>query len=102
MISCCDDVPPKVPDSILSYGFDWNQWLAGGENITGTPVIIVPSDLTLNPNEGQTTGVVTNVVTFWLGGGSPGAVDTVTCQVTTTLGNVIEASFDLSIKYTSC
>ena len=101
-MECCSTIPAKKPDAILDYQFNWQQYyLQPGEVIEGTPNIIVPSDLTLNPN-GEAITVAFGVVTFWLGGGSPGANDLVTCEITTNQGRTAEASFVLPIRNRGC
>lgn len=89
-------IPPKDPGATLDYQVDWTAWLAVGETIQGTPVVTVDTGLTLNP-EGKTTTVAAGKVTFWLAGGTAGAVYTVVCQITTSQGRTDQRSFRLAV-----
>ncbi len=68
----------KDPDATLDYGFDWTDWLAGGESIATWTV-------TVNGVTKEAEDRVGPVVTVWVSGGTPGpsSIATITCAITT-------------------
>lgn len=93
-------MPPKDPEAILDYQFDWRQWMQPDEVIVGNPVVTAEG-LNLNPN-GHFTLVINNVVTFWLSGGISGGEYPVSCLITTNQGRTDERSFILNVTPRTC
>ena len=67
----------KDPSAVLDYIFDWSAWL-GADTITGTPVITVPTGITLASQSNTPT-----TVTAWLSGGTAGTPYAVACKIVT-------------------
>lgn len=67
----------KDPGALKDYIFDWTTWI-GADTITGTPVITVPTGITL-ASQSNTA----KAVTVWLSGGTTGQTYQVACKITT-------------------
>lgn len=82
--------PPKDPDEILDYSFDWSRVL-DGDTISAS-VWTVPTGLT-----SVTTSKTPTTTTVWLGGGTLGGAYTLTNRVTTAGSRVFERSASIRI-----
>jgi hypothetical protein len=81
----------KDPDAILDYTWDWTQWLAQGEAITGHTVI-VPTGITLD-----SSATDAGYVTAWIRGGTNGQTYSVTCRIVTDQGRTDDRSISLYV-----
>ncbi len=68
----------KDPDARLDYSFDWADWLQAGELIESHVVTVSGVTKDSDTRSGA-------IVTAWVSGGTaiPGAVASITCQITT-------------------
>ncbi|GGR51974.1 phage fiber-tail adaptor protein [Streptomyces roseolus] len=82
----------KDPQAVLDWMFDWSNWLAAGESISGTPVVTVDSGLTKDSQSNTTTKV-----TCWLSGGTLGATYKVACRITTNQGRTDERTIAIRV-----
>lgn len=82
----------KDPQAVLDWAFDWTNWLATGETITGTPTITVESGLTKDSQSNTTTKV-----TVWLSGGTLATTYKVACRITTNQGRTDERTIGIRI-----
>lgn len=88
-----NQIPPKDPTAVLDYQFYWGAWLASGESITATN-IVVPPGITL-----QSQPVVSGaMVTFWLAGGTAGVTYLIQCEIQTSQGRTDSRSFNLQVQ----
>lgn len=81
----------KDPDAVLDYRWDWSPWLADGETITASQVI-VPSGITANSNSNDTTSA-----TVWLAGGSVGETYSVTNRITTSESRIDDRTMHIAV-----
>jgi hypothetical protein len=72
--------PPKDPDAVLDYGWDWSEWLAVGETITSRTVTVT-TGITKDSDSASPTAVVA-----WLSGGTDGEYYEATCHIVTSEG----------------
>lgn len=82
----------KDPDAILDYGFDWSQWLGGGEQITSSTMFASPG---INVNSSSNT---TTSATVWLSGGTAGFPYTVTNRITTNQGRTDDRTITIRVQ----
>lgn len=82
----------KDPQAVLDWAFDWTNWLAVGETISGTPVVTVDSGLVKDSQSNTATKV-----TVWLSGGVLGATYEVACRITTNQGRTDERTIGIRI-----
>ena len=82
----------KDPQAVLDWAFDWSNWLATSEQISGTPTITVESGLTKDSQSNTT-----NKVTVWLSGGTLGEVYRVSCRITTNQGRTDERTIGIRV-----
>lgn len=82
----------KDPQAVLDWAFDWSNWLAPGEVISGTPVVTVDSGLVKDSQ--SNTG---SRVTVWLSGGTSGTTYKVACRVTTDQGRTDERTIGIRV-----
>lgn len=92
-IPLTNTIPPKSPDAVLDYAFDWSAWLATNETITSATVA-VPTGITLS----QPASVSGGVVTFWLSGGAANNGYSIACEVVTSQGRTDSRSFYLQVQ----
>jgi len=85
----------KDPEAVLDYGFDWQEWLEGGETPERilTHTITVPPEMTLDRSE-EADGVIA----VWLSGGLGGKTYRVECKISTNRGRVDERSIWIKIE----
>ncbi|MFV9676703.1 MAG: hypothetical protein ACNYVW_03530 [Methanosarcinales archaeon] len=76
--------PPKDPDAVLDYAFDWTEWLQASEVIT-THIISIDAGI-IKDSDSENAGIVT----VWLSGGTDGETYNVACRITTNLGRTDE------------
>ncbi len=83
--------PMKVPADVLDYSLDLRPWLAdGGDSVEACSAQFITTgisgdfEITKPPSPA-------NVLTLWLGGGTPGTIYDVRFQIATTGGRSIEA-----------
>jgi hypothetical protein len=82
----------KDPQAVLDWAFDWSNWLAASETISGTPVITVDSGLVKDSQSNTTTKV-----TVWLSGGTLGVAYKVACRITTNQGRTDERTIGIRV-----
>ena len=88
-----DSWPPKDPDEILDYLFDWTARLVLGETLSTSVMILASGTVTL--------GVATIVGTttkVWISGGVAGGVSVVTNRIVTSASRTYEKSAKLRIR----
>jgi len=81
----------KDPDDTAWYELDWSEFLSAGETITSATVS-VGAGLTLLAQTAALTSV-----SFQVSGGVAPSVVFVTCQVTTSQGNVFETTKSITV-----
>lgn len=69
--------PPKDPDSVVDYGFEWADWLSSGEVIL-TSIWLLETDIIESSN--SFTDTQTSV---FISGGDAGNVYTITNRIST-------------------
>lgn len=82
----------KDPGATLDYAFDWTDWLGTGETITASSWT-VPAGLT---NVGVTFSAYASVCR--ISGGSVNTSYTVTCQITTSDGEIDRRSMLITVE----
>ncbi len=87
-----DFVYIKDPGATLDYSFDWTDWLGTGETIASTSWT-VPAGLT---KVSETNTAYTS--TCRISGGVVSTNYTVTCQITTSTGEIDRRSLQLSVQ----
>lgn len=97
--------PPKDPNAILDYRFDWKakangtgkkNYLQTGETIVSHTVI---ADDGITVEESSVIDDSTAVV-VWISGGQVGQTYPVTCRITTSAGRTDDRTADLPIEPT--
>lgn len=86
--------PAKDANDSLDYQFDWAEFLVEGETITDATVTASPS------GELLIAGIVAGetAVTFRASEGEVGSTYTVTCEIETTAGNIVNRKATLPVK----
>lgn len=82
----------KDPGATLDYAFDWTDWLGDGETITGTSWT-VPAGLNKVSESASAYVSVCRI-----SGGTVGVNYTVTCQITTSEGEIDRRSLQLTVQ----
>lgn len=67
----------KDPSAVLDFSFDWSDWLANGETIVSS-TMIVSTGLVIDSATASLTST-----TAWLSGGTSGRAYTLTNEITT-------------------
>lgn len=70
-------MPPKDPDAVVDYDFDWTSWLQAPEVIASF-VIVAATGIVVDSSQN-----LTPKVRVWLSGGTPGIEYSVACKITT-------------------
>lgn len=95
--------PPKDPDAVLDYKFDWkaetngngdSDWLASGETIS-TRTVTVDSGITKDSDALTDTNTS---VTVWLSGGTDGADYEVACKIVTSASRTDERTAKVPVR----
>jgi len=84
-------LPPKDPDELLDYRFDWAGRLEG-DPIAGVEFQVSAGLDILDTEFDQTSA------SLWLQGGTAGETAKVTCRVRTATGRTLEHSAELPIR----
>lgn len=84
----------KDPDAILSYGFNWTEWLNG--DTIATSDWLLPSGITEDSASNTTTA--TQII---ISGGTAGTSYVVTNRITTAGGLTEDRSFTLQVRESS-
>jgi len=82
----------KDPDAVLDYQFNWESWLADGDEIESA---------TVTPESGLTvdsTAVTAGTVTAWVSGGTAGNTYDLTCHIVTTDGREDDRTIRIVVK----
>lgn len=82
----------KDPDATLDYGFDWANWLATGETITGA-VWTVPSGITKSDEDFDA-----DTTLVWLTGGTLGTNYNISCRITTSDGRIDDRTLIIKVR----
>lgn len=89
----------KDPQAVLTYTFDWAEWLPQGDTVTVCTYTIQARANDPTPLVQITTGIQGGDTTFVkLSGGSVNKVYTVTCNVTTQDGLVDRRNFRVKVE----
>lgn len=84
----------KDPDSTLDYGIDWGPWLEPvSDTITASTWTAESGIEIVDDAEFTTTRTV-----VWLRGGTAGETYTVTNQVTTAGGRIVDRSIKIKVR----
>ena len=85
----------KDPNAKRKYSINWTRWLASQsvDEVIDDSEWIVPSGLN-KIDEGFTS----KITTIWLTGGTEGATYTVVNRITTSVGQIQDASFELFVE----
>jgi len=73
-----ETMPPKHPNAVKDYDFDWSAWLPAGDAIASYTVAVDPGITIASDSQ---SGAVVKV---WLSGGTDTTVYGVRCTITTT------------------
>lgn len=83
----------KDPDSVRWATWDWTDWLADGESVTGA---------TITTTGGITAGTPSYsgglVVTCLISGGTVGTAASATCRITTSTGQTEDWTLNFNIR----
>lgn len=74
------------PGDVLDHAVSFTSWLDTGDALTGSPVVVVQSGLTLTPSGRPAPAIAGADVVFWLSGGVSGTTYNVELTVATTGG----------------
>lgn len=81
----------KDPNDVLDYQWDWSAWLADGETIQ-TSTVLVPDGITNDSDSNTDT-----TVTVWLSGGTAGLNYRVVSRITTNQGRTVDRSMLIAV-----
>lgn len=87
--------PPKDPDEVLDYQFDWTARLAPSETIATSAMFRDSGSVVMNSN-----GVLSPITVVWLSGGTVGEVCVITNRIVTNQGRTYDESAKLRIRST--
>lgn len=105
--------PPKDPNEILDYGYDWSPRMVAGDEITGTPTAVVVTSATdmtpLTPgapnivvdssNKATLTGRPTNQGQItWLSGGTHDTDYFILLRAVTVGGRHMDQTMKIKVK----
>lgn len=87
--------PPKDPNEVLDYAFDWSpRGLEGDTIVSFTSAVesgtVVVDDSQFEPDKFTTV--------TWLSGGTEGETCKILLRLTTTLGRVLDETLSIKIK----
>ncbi len=85
--------PPKDPDEVLDYQFDWTDRLVTDETITNSEFILIEGSITLGSQD-EADGVTT----VWISGGDTGEICMVNNHIITSDGREYDETVRLRIK----
>lgn len=86
----------KDPQAVLDYGWDWTNWLAGGETITtSTWTITLAPDAILTIATPTFDGTST---TIWASAGTVGSDYKITNHITTSAGRQDDRTHKLQVR----
>jgi hypothetical protein len=85
-------MPPKDPQAVLDYTWNWATWL-NGDTIATSDVSVVDSGITLASQANSTTAV-----TAWFSGGTAGRSYAVRNRITTAAGRTNDATIYITIE----
>lgn len=91
--------PPKDPDEILDYPFDWSPRGLDGDTIVTTTAVRQSGDVIISAHAaGEVEGVPTGLGTVtWLRGGSDGTESQILLRAVTTAGRTLEETVSIRI-----
>lgn len=81
----------KDPNDVLDYQWDWSAWLADGETIQ-TSTVLVPDGITKDSDSKTDTAV-----TVWLSGGTVGENYRVVSRITTNQARTADRSMLIAV-----
>lgn len=92
-------IPPKDPDAVLPYLWDWSDWLANENDTLDTVTVTVTApDGDTTPVTVDTFTNTSTTVTAWLSGGTADKKYRVTCHVVTDGGREDDRSTTVPVK----
>lgn len=87
-------LPPRSVDDELDYAVDWSAWLSPGETIVDKRVTVTAGNTTASRSAIDGTRV-----TFWLSGGTGGAMThRIEVGITTSAGRKIEVTTTIAVR----
>ncbi len=96
-------MPPKDPNAVLDYVFDWkantngrgdSDWLASGETISSHTITV---DTGITKDSSSQTDTNTSV-TVWLSGGTAGTSYEVACKIVTSASRTDERTMIIPVE----
>lgn len=87
--------PPKDPDEILDYGFDWSLRDLEGDTIVSFASTVVEGTVVVDDSTFSSASLKTIT---WLSGGVDGETCKILLRVTTTMGRTLEQTVSIKIK----
>jgi hypothetical protein len=89
----------KDPEAVLTYVFDWQEWLPEGDTVTVCTYTVQARANDPEPLVRVTSGIQSGTKTFVkLSGGQVGKIYTVTAQVTTNDGLEDRRNFRVKVE----
>ena len=85
--------PPKDPDDVLDYDWDFAPWLPAGDTISAHTIIVASGDVAVNSASHTAT-----TVTAWLSGGTVDTDAEVTARATTAQGRTVDRTSTVPIR----
>ena len=86
-------LPPKDPDEVTDWGWDFAPWLPSGDTIATHSIIVTSGNVAVNSSSHTTT-----TVTAWLSGGTVDTDAEVTARVTTAQGRTVDRTLSLEVR----
>lgn len=86
--------PPKDPNSVIAYGFDWTSWL----DTTNSETISTSSWVSESGLSVSAENVTGNICSATLSGGTVGYTYILTNRITTSFGRTEDRSMYIQIK----
>lgn len=94
--------PPKDPDEVLDYGFDWSPRDLGSDTIVTTTAVTVDGDVVVDSHGvGEIEGGIpesAQATVTWLSGGTAGTTCQVLLHALTAAGRELEETLKIKIK----
>lgn len=92
--------PPKDPDEVLNYGFDWSPRDLGLATITVATAVVLEGNVVIDSCEAaEVEGVRSGQGTVtWLSGGAAGETCKIQHRAETTAGHKLDQTITIKIK----
>lgn len=87
----------KDTESVLSYAFDWSDWLQGGDSIITADYTVQARLNDPNPVVIEDSGVAVDKTFCYLSGGQLNKTYQVSCKITTNMGLTERRVFSVNV-----